>query len=202
LTEQEKSHLLILDAGSGEGTSIKIHEIGQDFDYTLVRADINPDDDPDYLWDITEEPPEDLLDRFDIVIANHVLEHLVRTSVPRAIWHLRNCLRDGGELRIAVPSMEWCAQQILNPNGANPVILPVLFGEQEGDQYQGHKCGFTLDWLRALIQEAKMIPRRANQGIFHIIYGEEEFLAVENIVVAVRHKEFEHVAADPSSALE
>lgn len=201
MTEQDTSRLLILDAGSGEGASVKLAEVSQHYEFDLVRADINPEVEPDFVWDITQKPPDDHADKYDMVICNHVLEHLERTDVPEALANLRDCLKEGGELRLAVPSLEWVASQILSPDGANPIVLPVIYGQEE-PAHEHHRCGFTLHWLRELVQQAGMIPRRANQGVFHLGFDGDEYLAVENVVVAARHKEFENVADDPASALD
>jgi predicted SAM-dependent methyltransferase len=186
----------LLNVGSGPIEN----EITEFPDVTeIVRLDINPDVEPDVVCDITKGMPFE--EEFDLVYAFHVLEHLYRLDVMPAIKNLRNVLKDGGELWLAVPSWEWVCTQGLSESPSD-VMLAVAFGSQE-TEYQLHKCAFTLNQLRGLTEAIGMIPRKATQMPFPILQGDQTYTVPQNVVIAMRHKEFERELdiTDPSTAL-
>lgn len=115
----------ILDAGSGPGTSIKVQQFEEDYEVHVLRVDAHPENEPDLIHDLREPLPEDLHEAFDMVILNYVLEHIPRLDALLVLPNLRDCLREKGELHVAVPSMEWAADLILQDN---PLAVPVIFG--------------------------------------------------------------------------
>lgn len=110
--------------------------------------------------------------KFDVVFASHVLEHMPwhATDVVLASWV--RILNPGGAVHIMVPSLEWCAEEILSDNPSK-ALLPVLFGGQfqAGDD---HLTGFTMRYLRARMEKAGLSVYRAVSGTKEIHIGEGE----------------------------
>jgi predicted SAM-dependent methyltransferase len=186
-----------LDVGCGVTPVEKVNP-----EDVVFKVDINPDNHPDLVWDIQNPLPEEHHNQYDLVTASHVLEHIPRLKVLPTIINLRNCLKDGGTLYIGVPSMEWVAGELLRERPSNAVIH-VIYGMDE-PVYQQHRCGFTLMMLRHLVELAGMIPRRATQSGLKLVMDDTEYQTTQNIVVAMRNKEFEKEydkRQDPAEAL-
>lgn len=77
----------------------------------LKRFDINPDAKPDVLCDIRAIPEQD--ETFDVVMANHVLEHFYFWEAPALVKEWSRILKVGGEIILRVPNLRWAAEQIL-----------------------------------------------------------------------------------------
>ena len=103
----------------------------------------------------------------DLVYCAFALPVVPAGEVPRTIQQMTAVLADRGELWLVTPALEWCAQQILSDN-PNPAVHTALFGERD----KPYRCGFTLAWLRALIEEAGLIPRKMTQGVYAMQIGE------------------------------
>jgi len=187
----------ILDVGCGIEQKLKVPPDGE-----LVRLDANPDIPADFHCDIREPLP--FGEEFDIVVASHVLEHIEHDRVPKTLINLRNVLREDGELHIIVPALEWAASEILSPK-TSIAVMGLIYGAQF-TPYEFHKCGFTLMWLRDLVSITGMIPRKATQSQFVVVAGGQQYPAIQNVVIAMRHKAFEKEAndrldPDPAEAL-
>lgn len=170
-------------------------------DIEVVRLDIDEEVDAEYHLDIREPLP--FGEEFDIVVASHVLEHIEHSRMLETIKNLRNVLKEDGEMYIISPSMEWAAGELLSHKPSS-VTMWAIYGSQ-ANQYDYHKCGFTLMWIRDLIALAGMIPRKATQSEFPIDRDGKTYKCVQNVAIAMRHKDFEKEAAakaDPSEALE
>lgn len=177
---------LVLDVGSGEGSVAGV--IFEDV--TVVRMDIDPELNPDYVHDITKPLPLDLRDKFDIVYLSHVLEHLPYKQVLPTLKNLYQALKPGtGEMWVIVPALEWAAKEIAKDQ-PSPVLMGFLYGSQS-NEWQYHKCGFTLNQLRLLMESTGMYTRRAHQSAFIITLDapdgtSKEFPSTQNIVVGLR----------------
>jgi predicted SAM-dependent methyltransferase len=187
----------ILDVGAGKTPVEKANAEDEVF-----TVDLNPENEPDLVWDIRNPFPEEHLNQYDLVTASHVLEHIPRLQVLPTVVNLRNCLKDGGTLYIGVPSMEWVAGELLREKPSNAVIH-VIYGMDE-PVYQQHRCGFTLMMLRNIVELAGMVPRRATQTPLKIHMDGFDYQTTQNIVVAMRSMDFEKAydkRRDPAEAL-
>ena len=179
LISHEKVALLDIGAGA-EGTAQAFFP-----EAVIFRLDADPEVNPDFVQDIREPFPEELHNRFDIVFASHVLEHVERHRVPETVGHLKSALRDGGELWLLVPSLEWVANE-LRKDQPSPATIAAIYGMQS-NPYQYHKSGFTLFMLRKIIERVGLIPRRAYQGPLTITLNGKPYDALQNILVAMRN---------------
>ncbi len=176
-------NLSILDIGSGPGSIAAL--VFKEDAGPIIRLDINTENHPDFVHDIANPLPAELRDRFDIVYASHVLEHIPRMKVVDVVRNLAKALRDGGELWMVVPSLEWIAQEIYRGR-YDPIVLAFLYGAQN-DEYDFHKCGFTIMGLRGLLKTAGLVERKAYQAPFTMTIGDKEFQAIQNVCIGARH---------------
>lgn len=157
----------------------------------VTRLDGNPENEPDYLHDITQPLPEELLGAFDIVLASHVVEHVDRDQVNNVMRNIASAVRNHGEVMVIVPAMEWAAREIIEGRD-NAGVQGLIFGGQK-NPLDYHRCGFTLKSLRFMVELAGLIPRKAYQSVFTIqMYG-HTFNALQDIVVATRIDELNEV---------
>lgn len=114
-----------------------------------LRVDIRESVEPDFRADIRDTPFAD--DQFLVVANFHVLEHMDRSEVGPALDEWVRILAPGGEMRIAVPSLEWAAKNILDGK-LNNDTMNVLYGSQTYAE-NFHKFGFTPASLRKMLED-------------------------------------------------
>jgi hypothetical protein len=93
-------------------------------------------------------------DSVDVIRASHILEHFSHREVSAIINHWVSKLKPGGELRVAVPDLEWIAKQYLA--GSPMPIQGYLFGGQVDDN-DYHRSIFDRELLTELFLAAKLI---------------------------------------------
>ena len=192
-----KKNLQVLDVGSGAtGTASsvfkEIFEAGE-YEYNIVRLDINPNDNPDVVHDIRKPFPTELLGKFDLVLASHVLEHVERQLAGQAFNNIVSALAHMGELWVVVPSIEWCAEEIMKGE-THAGIWQCIFGGGEPDMPSTwyHHMGYSLLLLREMFRRERLVVRKAYQAPlilpFHDKRSEKDYTmqAVQNIVIGVR----------------
>ncbi len=118
---------------------------------------------------------------YDVVYCAHALPTVERTMVPTKVEIMKACLVTGGELWIITPSAEWAAGQVLAQE-PNPLAQMVLYGFDAN-----YHSMYTLLWLRALVESAGMITRKAFQGPWTININGEEVTLPQNVVIAMRY---------------
>lgn len=168
-----------------------------------ITTDIDDTTGPDLVHDITQPLPEELQGTFDLVIASHVLEHIPQHLVVNTLRNLRDALKDGGELQIYVPSMDWVAEELyFRPRVMGRLPSPVVWSATYGmgidpetgqeNVFQMHKSGFTIMDLRHLFKVLGIVERHFGQGHFTIVTGlGEEHVARQIIAIGVRNLEYE-----------
>lgn len=175
--------LSILDVGCGPKILPK-----EQFAYdVLVRLDADKDNNPDYVHDITKPLPKELLNKFDLVWMSHVLEHIDRNKVHDVTKNVSKALKNGGELWILVPSLEWSMTQFDRVKGTNTAFHLMMYGGQQ-NEYDYHKAAFTLMDLRFIMEKVGLVTRRAYQTPFLIEHEDGKSIeAIQNVIIGMRH---------------
>lgn len=114
-----------------------------------LRVDIREEADPDFRCDIRDLPFAD--GQFSVCFSSHVLEHMGRWEVDNVLNEWVRILEDGGEMRLALPNLEWAAKNIL-AGRVDYHTLNVLYGEQTYKE-NFHKFGFTPATLRKMLED-------------------------------------------------
>lgn len=190
--EPSKSSVKVLDIGSGSASVAA--QVFSHLELDVTRMDADSNNKPDILHDITQPLPEELHGKFDIVYASHVLEHIDRNKVVGVFRNIIKAARNLGEIWILVPSMEWAANEIINRREGIHVQMNIFGGQQ--NEFDYHRCGFTLAALRQLAEISGLIVRKAYQSPFTIVSEGREYPSLQNVLIAVRFDE------DPSNAVE
>ena len=134
----------------------------------VVTVDVVEKWKPDILAD-AENLPEQMVGKFDGILASHVLEHFSYWKTDKVLQGWVNCLKDGGELHILVPSLEWAAREILSER-PSPAVYAQLYAGQV-DQWDVHLTGFTMRKLRQIMENAGINVRVATTGVYHVRVG-------------------------------
>lgn len=111
----------------------------------------------------------------DRVYASHVLEHLARQDVPRALANTLRVLKPGGIFRMIVPDLAWRARRYVEsagkPNAADLFIESCLIGDETRPRSpvahlraafgnNGHSWMYDEDGMRALLSAAGFVDIR------------------------------------------
>ena len=121
----------------------------------VITCDAREDMHPDYRCDVRRLPFA--TKEFDIVSSSQTLEHIAREQVESTLEEWIRVLKPKGELRLAVPNLEWAAKRILageygDMAGGNVSAWDVFYGEQSYD-LDFHKTGFTPKSLSDLLKK-------------------------------------------------
>ncbi|MBK35703.1 MAG: hypothetical protein CME26_09275 [Gemmatimonadetes bacterium] len=91
----------------------------------------------------------------DEIFSSHMLEHLGKYEVPKALAEWHRVLRAGGRIRLNLPDLEWMVQHWLEQPESERWgwSLDALYGLQTHDG-EHHKTGFTVSRVEQLLSDA------------------------------------------------
>lgn len=150
----------------------------------VVTVDVDEKMKPDILADAANLP-EEMDGKFDGLLASHVLEHFSYWNTEQVLAGWVRCLKDGGELHILVPSLEWAAREVLSEH-PSPAVYAQLYAGQV-NQWDVHLTGFTMRKLRQLMERVGINVHTAKTGVYHIRVGTlGEFEAHQHYIAGVK----------------
>lgn len=150
----------------------------------LITLDIDVNQKPDVVADAAAMP-EELYGQLDGLLASHVLEHFPYRQTVSVLEGWVKCLKDGGELHILVPSLEWAAREVLSEN-PSPAVYAQLYAGQV-TQWDVHYTGFTMRKLRQIMEMVGINVHTATTGVYHLRVGTlGEFEAHQHYVAGVK----------------
>jgi hypothetical protein len=131
--------------------------------------------------EIVQEPIINLQNiegKYDRVICRHSLSVLEPETIPETFDKLTELVADWGELWVITPALEYFAAQCYSEMPA-PVFHQVVFGSKQAH----NRCGFTLAWLRGLIESENLSIQQARQQKWEIPYQDTVVPVLENVVI-------------------
>ncbi len=161
--ETEPGQKLVLEIGANQKPQAQFIEEWKGA--KILTLDVDKEQKPDIVADAADMPPE-LYGKLDGLLASHVLEHFSYWSTNKVLAGWVKCLKEGGELHILVPSLEWAARQVLSEN-PSPAIYAQLYAGQV-NQWDVHLTGFTMRKLRQLFEKEGLAVHTARTGIYHL----------------------------------
>lgn len=181
MTEHKK---IILNAGSGSRAAGRIPPMFNEQEWSEVRLDIFPANEPDIVGSIVDMRALVGDAMVDVIYSSHAIEHLHAHEVIPAFREFRRVLKPGGFAIVTCPSLVAIARFILaegaeaiayeSPAGA---IRPIdmLYGHSEfianGATYMAHHTGFTAQRLGRVAMNAGFSEVRVIEGKFFDIWG-------------------------------
>lgn len=135
-------------------------------------------------WDFEAPVPSEFENKYDAVISNGVLQRFNYMAAPAAINAWVNCLKDGGELHIIVPSLEWACREVLSEK-PSPVCMVVLYGGQGGDG-SVHTSGYTMRLLRVHLERCGLKCTRARTDATNININGQTYAFDQHYVCGVK----------------
>lgn len=152
-------------------------------DAEVLHLNINPDAQPDILADAAAIPAE-YHGQFDGLFASHVLEHFSYWQSENVLRGWADCLKDGGELHVVVPSWEWTARQVLSET-PSPATYGHSFAGQV-NQWDVHFAMFTMRKLRQMFEKIGLSVTNARTGEYTIMVLGKEFKAEQHWICGVK----------------
>jgi hypothetical protein len=119
---------------------------------------------------------------YELIFAMQVMQYIERGNVNAVARKLSDLLSNGGELWVTTPCLEWAAHKIMK-NEADASTQFILFGNDDDPPYHS---GYTLLWLRSLIESTGLITRKATQGILQMEQDGKKLSIPENTLIAMR----------------
>lgn len=178
----EPGQKLVLEIGANKKPQAQFVEHWKDA--KILTLDIDRAQNPDIVADAADMPPE-LYGKLDGLLASHVLEHFSYWKTEEVLLGWVRCLKDGGELHILVPSLEWAAREVLSEN-PSPAVYAQLYAGQV-NEWDVHYTGFTMRKLRQLMDKIGLNTNVARTGVYHVRVGTlGEFEAHQHYVVGVK----------------
>lgn len=182
LLETQPGQKLILEIGANKKPQAQYIETWKGA--KLLTLDVDIEQHPDIVADAASMPKE-LIGKLDGLLASHVLEHFSYWKTEEVLQGWINCLKDGGEIHILVPSLEWAAREVLSEQ-PSPAVYAQLFAGQV-NSWDVHLTGFTMRKLRSLMEKCGISVNVARTGVYHVRVGTMgEFEALQHYVAGVK----------------
>lgn len=182
LLETQPGQKLILEIGANKKPQAQYIEAWKGA--KLLTLDVDIEQHPDIVADAASMPKE-LIGKLDGLLASHVLEHFSYWKTEEVLQGWINCLKDGGEIHILVPSLEWAAREVLSEQ-PSPAVYAQLFAGQV-NSWDVHLTGFTMRKLRSLMEKCGISVNVARTGVYHVRVGTMgEFEALQHYVAGVK----------------
>lgn len=137
------------------GTKLHIGGSERRAGWTVVN--IADGDHVDIVADCREIPIE--AGTCDEVYASHVLEHIEKADVGKALRHWFDLLASGGRLRVAVPDLRTLCRLYLDDKVSTYgcwQLISYIFGGQT-NEHDFHRCGFDSETLRSALEETGFV---------------------------------------------
>jgi len=103
---------------------------------------------------------------YDALLSYMVLPRIPFRKVGGVVKSWVEAVKEGGEIIIFAPSLEWAAYQVLMPEHS-PALVHHMFGSQR-DSTEFYCCGFTMMDLRSLCSKAGIAVTHAQTGEYQI----------------------------------
>jgi hypothetical protein len=135
-------------------------------------------------WEFCNPTGLEMAGQYDAVLSNNVLQLSSYRIAGALVKQWANCLKDGGELHLFAPSLEWCAREVLSEK-SHPLTYAVLFGGQGGDGII-HMGGYTMRLLRALFEQAGLSVKIAKTAEFEVSMDGKVYKPEQHYLLGVR----------------
>jgi hypothetical protein len=150
---------VLLHVGCGRANKRQLKGFNSD-EWNEIRLDIDESVSPDIVGTLTDMNSVSSFS-IDAIYSAHNIEHLYPHQVPQAMMEFYRVLKPDGFVVITCPDLQIVCEavardKLLEPlyvSAAGPISpIDILFGHREsiarGNEYMGHKCGFTFSTLR------------------------------------------------------
>jgi len=127
------------------------------------------------------DPPKGYSGKYDHAV---FLNELCRMSIhvtDKVLKAWAATLKPDGRMHIFVPSLEWCADQILSDSPSQGTLVEIYGRQTNSDEF--FASGFTMRKLRAEIERAGLIAVQARTGEQEVTVGETDYICESHYVM-------------------
>jgi SAM-dependent methyltransferase len=174
----------VLHVGCGTKSSTRLHSVFRQPQWQEIRLDIDESAEPDIAGSLVDMNRWIDDESYDAIWASHVIEHLPRHEVAKALSQFRRVLVPTGYALIRTPDIEAVAQFILDGrindviyrSPAGPITpLDMMFGHgasvEHGKLAMRHGTAFTQDLLASDLLQAGFSELRVTRSDTHEIWA-------------------------------
>ncbi|MBW8012504.1 MAG: hypothetical protein FVQ83_14910 [Chloroflexi bacterium] len=136
------------------------------------------------VWNVFD-PPKKFRGKYDGVLAYFVLQRVANLAVIDTLKKWRELLKAEAELHVHVPSAEWFARQMIDPEQPSPFALQHLFGLQVNEE-TFNLSAFTMSRLRGDMHAAGLAVRFARVYTYQISLEGKTYQAEQHHVVGLK----------------
>ena len=148
-----------------------------------LNVDLNPR--ADVVCDITALP-EDWTDRFDEVLAVHVIEHIYPWDVEKTLLEWKRIIKPGGKIVIECPNLLKVASLFLeDPDKINYGMWGFYGDPSTKDPLMGHKWGYIPKSLIKLLRAAGFVDVEVKPAQYHVAKRDMRVEAIKSGVVDI-----------------
>jgi SAM-dependent methyltransferase len=182
--EPRSSKKRVLHVGCGTKSSARLHAVFRQPQWQEVRLDIDASAEPDIAGSLTDMNRWIEDQSYDAIWASHVIEHLLRHEVAKALSEFHRALVPTGYALIRTPDIEAVAQFILDGriddviyrSPAGPITpLDMMYGHgasvERGKHAMRHGTAFTQDLLASDLLQAGFSELRVTRSDTHEIWA-------------------------------
>jgi len=121
--------------------------------------------------------------KYDLVVLYNWLQLAEQPKVLGLIRYYVSLLKEGGELIVVVPSLDWAANEIAFNDNPSIAAFVAIYGTPT----EPHRCGFTMNWLRLVLsQNDGLLVNYANVETIKITQGEQSEEARQNAIMCTK----------------
>jgi hypothetical protein len=118
--------------------------------------------------------------KYDLVVLYNWLQLAEQPKVMGLIRYYVSMLKDGGQLIVVVPSLDWAANEIAFRDNPSVAAFVAIYGTPQ----EPHRCGFTMNWLRLVLsQNNGLLVDYANVETIKISHGDQSEEARQNAIM-------------------
>jgi len=121
--------------------------------------------------------------KYDLVVLYNWLQLAEQVKVLGLIRYYTGLLKEGGQLIVIVPSLDWACTEIAFKDNPSIAAFVAVYGTPQ----EPHRCGFTMNWLRLVLGQTRGLAlNHATTETILISNGDAKEQAQQNVIICTK----------------